>query len=225
MSGTVNWKQKYTELKAKFMESVDMAFRLGFEQGAQQASQQAAQEQQMQQQAMQAQGGAPGAPGAGGPPGGQGPTGRPEEDQDFADQEYPPTKPGEPGKGVQPMQESEHPGGSELDQHIAMLESMINKSEGLDIDQLKKTVEGLKFQVEMRKSSSAIPEIAKALHKPKFKLGVQASHNLNSTAKNAVTMQERIVTDIMQKWEEEEKRASRDILSQLNIEGLTKKED
>jgi hypothetical protein len=224
MSAVVNWKQKYTELKAKFMESVDMAFRLGFEQGAQQASQDAAMQQAQAAQQMAQQ-----PPGAGGgdegPVGGQGPTSRPEEDQDFADQEYPASKPAGPGKGIEPMQESEHPEGSELDQHIAKLESMISKSEEFSVDDLKKTVNDLKFQIEMRKSARAIPEIAKALHKPSFKIGVQASHNLTNAAKSAVNMQERIVTDIMEKWEQEEKRASKDILSQLSIEGLTKSED
>ena len=37
-------------------------------------------------------------------------------------------------------------------------------------------------------------------------------------------MQKRIVDDIMNKWEAEENKASVDILKQLGIEGLTKKE-
>lgn len=219
MAGEVNWKQKYTELKAKYMESVDMAFRLGFEQGAQQASQDAAmqQAQAAQDQAQMAQQG---------PPGGQGPTGRPEDDQSFTDQQdVPPNVPAGPGRGIEPMQESENPAGSELDQHISALEQMINKSEDLSVDEIKKHINDLKHFMEMKKSAAAIPEIAKALHKPSFKIGVQASHNLTSAAKSAVTMQERIVSDIMQKWEAEEKRASKDILSQLNIEGLTKREE
>jgi hypothetical protein len=224
MSGEINWKQKYRELKAKYMESVDAAFRVGFEQGQQQASQQQAQQQQQmaQQQAMGGQ------PGAGGAPGqeAQGP-----EAGDFADQQDPgPSVPPAGGQGIQPMQDSEHPDGSELDQHIAKLESMLQKGEDVTvlikaINDIKVLQKSQKEQLELRKSARAIPEIAKALHKPAFKLGVQASHNLKTAQKSAVTMQHKIVTDIMSKWEVEERNASKDILSQLNIEGLTKKEE
>jgi hypothetical protein len=226
MAGEVNWKGKYNELKAKFMESVDAAFRIGFEQGAQQATQQAAMEQQAKQQEMEAaaMGGGQGAPGADA----QGP-----EAGDFADQQDPaPSVPPAGGQGVQPMQESEHPDGSELDQYIAKLESMLQKNEQLDVKDLIKTINDLKGfqksqkeQLQLAKSARAIPEIAKALHKPKFKLGVQANKNLTTVAKSAVTMQHKIVSDIMSKWESEEKNASKSILSQLSVEGLTKQEE
>ena len=223
MSGEVIWKGKYNELKAKFMESVDAAFRLGFEQGAQQASQDAAMQQQQQQMEMQnASMGAPGGAPEEGPEAG-----------DFSDQQDPQASvPPAGGQGIQPMQDSEHPDGSELDQHIAKLESMLHKGEQVDVTALIKAINEIKglqkSQKELlglAKSAKAIPAIAKALHKPKFKLGVQANHNLSSTAKSAVTMQHKIVTDIMSKWEKEEKNASKDILSQLSIEGLTKKEE
>ena len=224
MSGEVNWKGKYNELKAKFMESVDAAFRLGFEQGAQQASQDAAIQQQQQQ--MDAQNAAMGGGMGGAPEAGP-------EAGDFSDQQDPQASvPPAGGQGIQPMQDSEHPDGSELDQHIAKLESMLHKGEQVDVTALIKAINEIKglqkSQKELlglAKSAKAIPAIAKALHKPKFKLGVQANHNLSSTAKSAVTMQHKIVSDIMAKWEKEEKNASKDILSQLNIEGLTKKEE
>lgn len=233
MAGEVNWKAKYRELKAKYMESVDMAFRLGFEQGGQQAQQDQAMQQQ-QQQAELEQAAAAGMNGGGpdGAPGG--PPGAPGKQPQVDDGSGGPTMPAGPGKGIESpeQQDSQHPDGSELDQHIAKLEGMLGKSEELDVNVLKETVNNLKSlqksfreQIELKKSAAAIPKIAAALHKPKFKLGVQASHNMNSTAKAAVTMQHKIVEDIMEKWESEEKRASSDILSQLNIEGLTKKEE
>lgn len=232
MAGDINWKQKYQDIKAKYMQSVDMAFRLGFEEGAKQASQDAAAQQQMQaEEQANAMGGQPGQPA------------QPGDSQ----QENGPSAPGadasapmpggatpkESPQPAVPMAESEHPDGSELDQHIATLESMLSKSELTEQErnELAKSVQSIrafrqdqvKF-IEMKKSQEAISGIAKALHRPKFKIGVQAQHNLSSNAKQAVTMQEKIVGDIMQKWEAEENKGSKDILSQLGIAGLTKKE-
>jgi hypothetical protein len=68
----------------------------------------------------------------------------------------------------------------------------------------------------------AIPAIAKALHKPAFKMGRQASHNLTNTAKQAVTMQEKIVSDIMKSWDNESDRASKDIMDILNLNNIKK---
>jgi hypothetical protein len=197
MSGQVNYKQKYQELKLQFMNAVDTAFRLGFEQGGQQAQQQAQQE-QMQQQA-QLQGGQPG--------------------QDPSQQD-PNAQPGQE-MAPEPDSDSENPAGSELDQHIEKLESML-KTE-INIADLQKVINELKFSQEMKKSTQAISGISKALHKPSFKMGVQASHNLTTTGKAAVTMQHQIVNDVFKSWDQEEKKASKDIISMLDIEGLLKK--
>jgi hypothetical protein len=214
MSGEINWKQKYQEVKAKWLESLDMAFRAGFEQGQQQEQQnnmmqQQQQAQEMQNAALQGQGGAPG-----------------EEAEPNDGTQQDPSQPAGPGQGVQPP-DSENPQGSELDQHIAKLESMVNKSEETEavLSGLKAMKKSFEFQNEMKKSVKAIPEIAKALHRPAFKMSQQANHNLSSSAKSAVTMQEKIVNDVMQKWEAEEKKAGKDILAQLGIENLTKKEE
>lgn len=194
MSAEINYKNKYMELRSKYMNDLDIAFRLGFEQGGQQAQQD--QQMQQDQQAHElsaAEAGAPQvtqAPGVDQPPG-----------QDGA-----PT--------------SEHPEGSELDQHIAKLESMIAKSESPEDlkksvnelgNDLKKLQKSWKEQSDLRKSEQAIKGIAKALHKPAFKLTKQASINLNDNAKQAVSMQHKIVNDVMAKMEEEEKKASKDI--------------
>lgn len=244
MSGEINYKMKYNELKARFMESVDAAYRLGFEDGGKQgqldnANQQLQMAQDHAQNMAQAAGGAMGGqPGQPGMPGG----GAPGEDMDTNNNGAPgvPEAGGGPDKAGAPSVQPGNPaaamdgadaGGSELDQHIKTLESMVNKSE-LSPDDLKKAIDDLKsfqtnmnYQRELRKSAQAIPEIAKALHKPSFKIGVQASKNMSQNAKTAVSLQHRIVEDVMQKWESEQSKAGKDILSILNIEGLTKKEE
>lgn len=219
MSNQINYKQKYQELKMKFMESVDAAFRLGFEQGAVQGQQDATmQQQQAQQEAEAAQ--------AGGFGEGQGSEGSPAGAEQMANPN---------GGAIGDMEpDSENPAGSELDQHIAKLESML-KSETpanpadliLLTEQIrgaqKKMVEQAAFNREMKKSYKAIPAIAKALHKPAFKIGQQASHNMTSNAKAAVGMQEKIVNDLMKAMDEEEKKASNSIQQILNVDALTKK--
>jgi hypothetical protein len=207
----VNYKQKYEELKMKFMEAVDQAFRIGFEQGAVQGMQDA----QMQQQQMQAEQQAQAQGGIGQ---GQGSEGSPAGAEQMANPN---------GGSVGDMEpDSENPAGSELDQHIAKLESMVSKAEASPTD-LAKAISELQslrkaeaakitFNREMKKSQAAVPGIVKALHKPAFKLGVQASHNMNSNAKQAVGMQAKIVEDIMKSWEEEEKSATSDIQKILN---------
>ncbi len=223
MSAEINYKSKYMELRAKYMNDLDMAFRLGFEQGGQQAQQdQAMQAQQdqmaMDQAAMQGQaGGALDQPG-----------------QEVLGQ---PNQPG--AESEQPGQESAQPGAvnamagqpTELDQHISKLESAIAKSENGSSDpEIKKLLENLVvtrkaelMAVQMKKNEQAISSIAKALHKPSFKMSKQASHNLNSNAKSAVSMQHKIVSDVMEKMEAEERKASTDIKAILNLDGLTKK--
>ena len=223
MSAEINYKNKYMALRAKYMNDLDVAFRLGMEQGAQQEQQNQMAEQQAQQQAMDqaAMAGQDGQPGEGGGFGGP---------QEGGDQ--PPGQPGEgaPAEGGNPAMAAQ--GGSELDQHISQLEGLIAKSESLSKDpDIKKSLDNLKamrknelFKIEMRKSDMAVKGIAEALHKPKFKFGVQASHNMNSNAKQAVSLQHKIVNDVLAKMQEEEGRASSDIKNILSIEGLTKKE-
>jgi hypothetical protein len=209
MSNQVNYKQKYEELKMKYMQDVDTAFRLGFEQGTVQGQQDAQMAQQQAEAEAQnaAMGGQPGGGSEGSPAG--------------AEQQANPN-----GGSIGDMEpDTENPAGSELDQHIAKLESMVSKSETSPED-LKKAISDIKaFRVqamEMKKSSMAISGIAKALHKPAFKIGKVASHNMNDNAKRAVGMQEKIVSDIMKSWEEEEKNASNSISKILGVEGLKK---
>lgn len=200
MPNEVNYKAKYLELRSKFMASIDAAWRDGFEHGAQNAQQQQAQQQQQQdhEQTMAAlQPAQPGQPGQDGDPN---------------------VAPGEA-----PGPDSANPQGSELDQHIAKLESMLGQPE-LDKGEIMKAISDLKFNIEMKKSSEAIPAIARALHKPSFNLGRLAVHNMGDAAKKAVTLQHKIVSDVMKGFKEEETRAKKDIRNILSVEGLTKGE-
>lgn len=204
----VDYKQKYLSLKIKFMESVDTAFRLGFEQGSVQAQQD--QMMMQQQQAQEAQQNAIGQ--------GNGSEGSPAGAEQMANPN---------GGNVGSMEpDSENPAGSELDQHIAKLESMVSKSETSTEDIMKaiKDIKDFRYNsVEMKKSHKAISGIAKVLHKPDFNIGVQASHNMNSNAKQAVGLQHKIVSDIMKSWEDEENKATSDIQKILESSFLDKK--
>lgn len=235
MAGEVNYKQKYQELKAKYMSAVDTAFRLGFEEGAKQSQVDQANQQMQDAQAKEqaAAGGQPGAPGDAAPQNNNGAAGTPDQgsapDKSGAPSVQPTPVDAAPAASPTgaPMKESENPGGSELDQHIAKLEAMIQKSENPEelqksLDDIKSIRDNMIYQRELKKSAEAIPAIAKALHKPSFKFGVQASHNLNSTAKSSVTMHHKIVNDIMEKWEKEESKADKGILAALGVEGVTK---
>lgn len=195
----INWKAKYTELKAKYMSDVDTAYRLGCEQGMQMAQQQQMQDQQAQQQAMeQAQAG------------GQEQPGQPGQEAAQQGQEQP---------------DSAHPQGSELDQHISTLEGMLGKSELTedDIASIQKSIANIKFASEMKKSDLAVRNIAKALApKAPFKISNTAEHNLKPSAKAAVNAQEQIVSNLMKAWDEQEKALSSQIGNVLSVEGLKK---
>lgn len=198
----INWKSKYQALKAKYLEDMDMAFRLGHEQGQQEAQMdQMAQAQQQQADEVAQQSGMQG-------------EGQPGEEQ------------AQEVEGQEPV--SAHPGGSELDQHITQLEGMLGKGE-VDMATLIKSVKGFRnfqknnqLQNDLKKSAMAIKGISKAMHKPAFKISQQANANLSSSAKKAVGMQQQIVEDIMKSWDTETKKAGTDILSHLKAEGVIK---
>jgi hypothetical protein len=214
----INYKQKYEEIKAKYMQDVDTSFRLGFEQGFVQAQQESmVQQQQMQQEQAQNQQKVGQGYGAEGSPAGE-------------EQMQNPN-----GGSVEQLElESENPAGSELDQHIQKLESMIAKSETSKED-LAQAVNHIQFlrrsmsvqaglSRDLKKSARAISGITKALHKPAFKFSQTASANMNDSAKKAVTIQEKIVTDVMQSWSEEEQKASQSISNILSVQGLIQKD-
>lgn len=203
-SGPINWKLKYQQLKLQFMESVDVAYRLGIENGMLQAQNEAAQQQKMQAQQ------------------------NPQDQQSFGDN-YQGSPAGEEQMGnpnaqnTHAAKEQPFSDQSELDKHITELESMLSKSE-LSHTDLKKVVDDLKKAQDLKKSSQAISGISKALHTPAFKISTQAQHNMSDNSKKALTMQHKIVQDIMAKWDASENLTSNKITDILSIEGILKKD-
>lgn len=214
----LNYKNKYLELRSKYINDLDTAFRLGVEEGMKSAQQQQAvdaQQQAQEQELAEAQG-------MGGQPGEEG--GQPGGEQSNEQ----PSAGGEQGgeQGGQPQFGEDQGQGSELDQHIGKLEGMLGQNSSPEIqksiDDIKNLRKVEKFRIEMKKSEKAIAGIAKALHKPAFKLSALAQTNLTDSAKKSVSMQHKIVSDIMKSWQEEENKAGKDITNILNIEHLIK---
>ncbi len=188
-----DWKLKYKDLKLKFHDAVDVAFRLGVEQGMQQAQIQEAQQAQMMAQQADAQSGMPG------------------QEEGMPGEENP---------------EAGQPNGSELDEHIGTLESMLEKADPTSPDALtlKKSLEGLKaiqHSFQMAKSTKSINQIAKNMKKP-FSFNKRAEKNLPDHAKKALSNQEKIVDDIMKSMAEEEEKVTEAIKKTLSFEQLLK---
>ena len=115
----IDYKSKYENLKAKYMNTVDTVWRLGYEQGLKDAQ---AEQAQMQAQAAQAQ------PGMG---------------QEGAPQDESQTQEGQMPKD---QGASGDPKEDELGEHIEKLESMLGKSEisAGEIAEIKKTLNDIK---------------------------------------------------------------------------------
>ena|ERR1035437_6482099 len=202
-----DYKLKYQDLKLKFMDAVDVSFRLGMEQGMQQA-----QMQQMQQQADQ----------------------QAQQEAAMAGQD-PNAQPGQEGQdpNAQPGQDPSAQNGSELDQHIGQLESMLQKFEPGDSEYagLKKSLDGIKAhqnsiksKYDLRMAEKAIAAIGKAMKSPTpFTIGKAASKNLSEPIKKALSMQEQIVSDLMKSMDDEEKKVAEAVNNTLSIEQLLKR--
>jgi hypothetical protein len=196
-----DYRLKYNDLKLKFMDAVDVSYRLGVEYGLQQAQVQQAQQQQADAQAAQqaaAMGQQPGQPGE---------------------------QSGDSGQFGQPQSD-----GSEMDQHISTLEGMLGsaKAGSPEQAQMQKSLDGLKSfrkslkdASDLKKSEQAIKAIGKAMKTP-FTLSKNATKNMSEPAKKALNSQEQIVQDLMKSFEEEEKKASEQITKTLNFEQLIK---
>ncbi len=152
-----DYKQKYIEMRHKLIESVDVAWRDGYEQGAKDAQMQA-QQQQMEAQAQQAaqqaamMGGAQ--PGQEGDPNAQM---SPEEEQMMMEQ----------GGGQEPMPGQEMPmegESTELDSKLAELQDLVSKGEKPKVLDLRKIVNELatvrKSQIENFKNKNKKVETA-----------------------------------------------------------------
>lgn len=183
----IDYKRKYQELRARFIQSLDMAHRAGYEQGFNEATNQA----MAQQAAQQAQAAAAMA-GQGMPAGGPNP----------------------------PQQGASDQSQDEMGMAISELEQLVNKSENLSLDDLKKSVSAIKSSLE-HKSMLKKTQSIKTVFSPSQSFKV----NLPEDSKAAVSMQTKIVDDILRKWEQEEQEASKNITQILGTEALTKKED
>jgi hypothetical protein len=205
MAGKIDYKQKYEELKAKFMSSVDSAWQDGYQHGLQdsQVEQAAQQQQEADQMAMAANG--------------QPPMGQPGEESGV---------PGEAEQSEAPQ--SQNPNGDELDQHISKLEGLLGKAEinPIELGDLKKTlsdIRSLQVQINLTKSLESIKNTKLRPLNKSISFTPKTKANLPEPARKALTLQEKIVGDIFAKWEKDEQKAASDIGSILNIEGITKK--
>ena len=190
-----DYKLKYADLKLKFHDAVDVAFRLGFEQGAQQAQVQQSQQAEAaaQQAAMQP---------------GQDPNAQP--GQDMNNPESPDGSELDQHIGqLENLLADSKPGSMEQ----AGLQKSLNGIKSFQFN--------LKQTAELKKSEKAIAAISKAM-KPKFSLGKAATKNMSETAKRALNSQEQIVEDLMKSFAEEEKKAAESITKTLNFEQILK---
>lgn len=228
----VNYRNKYHALRLKFVESMDMAFRLGYEQGQKDAMVDQAAQAQQDAAAMQANENGE-QPGEEGQESGQ--NGESGQESGQPGQEGP--QPGQQAPSPSGMQSSAIPGapqGSELDQHINTLESLVS-SKDAPPEEIKKSLDAIKMfksKVDLynglAKSQKAIPAIAKALKsaspKNAFRMSTVASHNLNANSKEALTKQHEIVSDVMKTWAQEEAKVAKSVSNIMAVEGLSKKE-
>ncbi len=206
MAGKIDYKQKYQELKAKFMSSVDSAWKDGYEHGLQdsQVDQANQQQQQADQMAMAA-------------------NGQPQPGQEGA-------APGEEASPEQPGQpQSQNPNGDELDQHIAKLEGMLGKAEisSTELGDLKKTlsdIRSLQVQINLTKSMESIKNTKMGKLNKSMNLTPKVQANLPEQSKKALSKQQEIIEGVFKKWAADEQNASHGILSILNNDGITKKD-
>lgn len=129
MDSKVNWKAKYMELRSKYMNAIDVSFRLGFEEGKKQSDMEAAQMQLQQMQEAAAMGGQPG----------------------MESGEPLPEESGEPGmeggQELPPEAMAAEGGGDELDASIDELEQYVKSEEGKrDYAKLLKSFHNKKIQ-------------------------------------------------------------------------------
>lgn len=201
----VDYKAKYLDLKTKYQETADLAWRLGYEQGLKDS-----QLEQMQQQQAQADQMAMAA------------NGQPQPGQEGE-------QPGQEAEAQPGQPQSQNPNGDELDQHIEKLSSMLGKSEisSMDLGDLKKTlsdIRSLQVQISLTKSMESIKNTKFSPLKKSQSLSPRLQANLPEPAKKALSMQENIVKSVFDKWAKDEQQAASDISSIIGIEGITKKD-
>jgi hypothetical protein len=206
----VDYKKKYLEIRNVLIKAVDQSFKAGYQQGAQDAQMDAMAQQQQQQAEMMSQmsGGVVDDPDD---PNGDGQI--PMDDQ-----------------GDQMMngaaEAHEEAAGNELEQGMAELEAELGKAEKDQnkehaanlLANLNRSMKKMKEAQVLKKSAAAIKKIKKANKKIQA-TSIGYKHNLSTTHKKAVSGQQKIVTDILKKWETESTDAATDILAVIKGEG------
>lgn len=173
---SLDYRAKYKELKAKLIESTDVAYRLGFEAGLKQAMQDQAQMQiqQAQQQAMQMQAMM-----------GGGQEMSPEQQAQMQDSGDMPASeaqmPMQDQMQDMEMQDEQAGSGSELDQYINELEGLVAKGQKPNVLDLRKVVTEL---ADLRKNQKA---------------------KMKENKPQVISAQKKLVDNILKKWELESK--------------------
>lgn len=204
---SADYKSKFKEMRAKLLESTDMAYRLGFEDGLKQAATENAQMQvQQMQQQMAGMQGQQIDPATGQPI--QDPnqqidpaTGQPMQQDPNAMGGQPPMGPdGMPMQDPsmmqgQPMEEEGGPQ-TELDGYINELEELVSKGQKPTVTDLRKAVTAL---ADLRKSQ----KMRMKINKPK-----------------EISAQKSMVDNILKKWEKESKLTADNLEDKIRTEGL-----
>lgn len=194
----VDYKVKYKELRNQWIQSLETVYRDGYAQGYQAAQTDAAAQQANQMAQMM---GGPQEP----PPGTEG----------AAAEEMSPMD--QIGQEADQMQETQ--GVTELEAGMQELEELLNKSEGMDkmaVSALLNTLNGSLHKVMQAKESQTLRKSLNDIKKktsPKLSSSFKA--NASPVQKQAVNTQQKIIGNIMKKWEKEEKEAASDILAAL----------
>jgi hypothetical protein len=166
---SASWRTKYLDIRAKLKSATDVAYRLGMEEGLKQAQMQQVQEQQQQQEMAMQQAAAQN----GGMPPEEG--GMPPEAMGGEEQ-------GQMDEGPAPLpQDMGEEDGSELDQHIGELESLVKKGEKPSV-------------LDIRKVVTTISDIRKS-----------QKDQWRKKADETSSSQKRFVDGILKKWEKESK--------------------
>ncbi len=121
MNGKIDWKSKYAELRSKYMNAIDAAFRLGFEEGQREAEMENLQQQVTEMEEAQAMAEQEAMMG----------------DEGMVDEEGMPIEGGEE-MGMEGEELPEEPG---LDESIDELEGMVkNEKKSLDVAKIMKSM-------------------------------------------------------------------------------------
>ena len=192
-----DWKTKYLDIRAKLKEATDVAYRLGYERGMKdgtQAAQMQAMAQQQQQQAAMMQGG--GMPPGQDPSQGQDPSMQQGQDPAMMQGGDPSQDPSMQGAAPAPEEMGDEGGGSELDQHINELQSLVSKGEKPSVVNIRKAVEAL---AGIRKHQKNVWQ---------------------AKVEKIVPAQKAVVDNILKKWEKEAKKPSEGLEELIKQHGL-----